>query len=104
MAKFTSPTDDFIPLPESRTIKKGYCPLEFIPSEESVINAMNEMGKCFIHYHIFGGTIVTKEWDNIKSDITGAKLYNNLRSKQFVKDYRNRIEKIVVSVNENHKA
>lgn len=104
MAKFTSPTDDFIPLPESRTIKKGYCPLEFIPSEESVINAMNEMGKCFIHYHIFGGTIVTEEWDNIKSEVKGPKLYSDLQNKRFVKDYHNRIEKIIVSVNENPEA
>lgn len=104
MVKFTSPTDYFIPLPESRIIKKGYCPLEFTPSEESVINAMNEMGKCFIHYHIFGGRIVTEEWNNTKSEITGPKLYNDLRNKNFVKDYHNRTEKVIVSVNENLEA
>lgn len=87
-------------MPEKQTTERGSCSLEFTPSEEAVINAHKENGKCFIHYHIFGGTIVTKEWNNIKSEITGANLYNSLRSKQFVKDYRNCIEKIVVSVKE----
>ncbi len=91
-------------MPEKQTAERGSCPLEFVPSEEGVINALKENGKCFIHYHIFGGTIVTKEWNNTKSEITGANLYNNLHSKQFVKDYRNRIEKIVVSVHENPEA
>lgn len=87
-------------MPEKQVAERGSCPLEFVPSKEAVINAMKENGKCFIHYHIFDGTIVTKEWNNTKSEITGENLYNNLRSKQFVKDYRNRIEKIVVSVHE----
>lgn len=91
-------------MPEKQVAERGSCPLEFVPSKEAVINAMKENGKCFIHYHIFGGTIVTKEWNNTKSEITGENLYNNLRSKQFVKDYRNRIEKVIVSVHENPEA
>ena len=104
MAKFIRTIEEFVALPGNRTVRSGYCPLEFIPSEESVINAMNEMGKCFIYYHIFGGTIVTEEWDNTNSEITGPKLYNDLRNKTFVKDHHNRIENIIVSVNENPEA
>ena len=85
-------------MPDKQFADRGSCPLEFVPS------ALKENGKCFIYYHIFGGTIVTKEWNNTKSEITGANLYNNLRSKQFVKDYHNRIEKIVVSNNDNPEA
>lgn len=91
-------------MPEKQTADRGAHPLEFIPSKEAVINALKENGKCFIHYHIFGGTVVTKEWNNTKGEITGSNLYNNVRSKQFVKDYRNRIEKIIVSVYENPEA
>jgi hypothetical protein len=80
---------------------RGYAPLGFVPSEEAVIHALKGKGKCFIHYYILGETIETEEWNDIKGEITGANLYNHLRGKQFVKDYRNRIEKIVVSVNEN---
>ena len=88
-------------MPEKQMADRGSCPLEFFPSEEAVIEALKTDGKCYIHYHIFGGTIVTKEWNNTKSEITGANLYNNVRGKQFVKDYRPRIEKIVGSVNGN---
>lgn len=84
-------------MPEKHTADRGACPLEFTPSEEAVIEALKTEGKCYIHYHLFGGTIVTKEWNNTKGEITGANLHNNLRSKQFVKDYRPRIERIVVS-------
>lgn len=86
---------------ERQTADRGSCPLEFIPSEEAVIEALKSNGKCYIHYHLLGGTVVTKEWNNTKGEITASNLYNNIRSKQFVKDYRNRIEKIVISVNEN---
>lgn len=89
-------------MPEKQTADRGACSLEFIPSEEAVIDALKTDGKCYIHYHIFGGTVVTKEWNNTKGEITGANLYKNLRRKQFVKNYCPRIEKIVVSVNENH--
>ena len=91
-------------MPEKQTADRGACPPEFIPSEEAVIDALKNDGKCYIHYHIFGGTVVTKEWNNTKGEITEANLYNNVRSKQFVKDYRPRIEKIVVSVNGNPEA
>lgn len=91
-------------MPEKQTSERGACPLEFVPSEEAVIEALKEDGKCYIHYHLLGGTVVTKEWNNTKSEITSSNICNNLRSKQFVKDYRNRIEKIVVSVHEDPEA
>ena len=101
MVKFIKTTEDFKTLPGNRMIKRSCCPLELIPSEEFVINAMNESGKCFIHYHLSGGKIVTEEWDNTGNEITGPIFYNALRNKQFVRDYHNRIEKIVVSVHDN---
>ena len=101
MVKFIKTTEDFKTLPGNRMIKRSCCPLELIPSEEFVINAMNESGKCFIHYHLFGGKIVTEEWDNTGNEITGPIFYNAIRNKQFVRDYHNRIEKIVVSVHDN---
>lgn len=101
MEKIISTKEDFKTLPEKRNIKRGYCPLEFIPSEELVINAINENGKCFIHYHLFGRKIVVEEWDNTGNEITGSILYKALRNKQFVRDYHNLIEKIVVSVHDN---
>ena len=104
MAKFIGTIEEFVNFPRNRPVRRGYCPLDFIPSEEYVITTMNEMGKCFIYYHIFGGTIVTEEWDNPESEITGPKLYKDLRNKIFVKDSHNRIEKIIVSVNENPEA
>lgn len=91
-------------MPEKQTADRGSCPLEFVPSREAVIEALKADGKCYIHYHIFGSTVVTKEWNNTKAEITSENLENNIRSKQFVKDYRPRIEKIVVSVNENPEA
>lgn len=75
MEKIISTKEDFKTLPEKRNIKRGYCPLEFIPSEELVINAINENGKCFIHYHLFGRKIVVEEWDNTGNEITGSILY-----------------------------
>lgn len=101
MVKFIKTIEDYKILPENRTVRRGFCPLEFIPSEEFVINSMNENGKCFIHYHLFGGKIETIEWDNYGNEITGPILYNDLRNKQFVRDYHDRIEKIVVSVHDN---
>lgn len=91
-------------MPEKQLAERGSCPLEFVPSKEAVINALKETGKCFIHYHIFGGTIVTKAWNNTKSEITDANILNNLDSQSFIKKFRNRIEKRVVSVNENPEA
>lgn len=101
MEKIISIKEDFKTLPEKRNIKRGYCPLEFNPSERFVINAMNENGKCFIHYHLFSGKIVIKEWNNNNSEMTGPILYNDLRNKQYIRDYHNCIEKIVVSVHDN---
>lgn len=91
-------------MPEKQAVKRGSCPLEFIPSEEAVINDLKEIGECFIHYRLFGGTIVTKRWNNFKAEITGPNLYNSLGSRQFVKDYHNHIEKIVVSIHEDPEA
>lgn len=91
-------------MPEKQTGGRGEYGVEYFPSMESVIDALKTTGKCYIHYHIFGGTVVTKVWNNTKAEITKENLENNIRSKQFVKDYRPRIEKIVVSVNENPEA
>lgn len=79
---------------------RGYALLEFAPSEDSVIKALKENCKCYIHYQLINGTVVTDEWNNTNSEITGPVLYKNLRSKKFVKDNSNRIKKIVLSVNE----
>lgn len=91
-------------MPEKQVAERGSCPFEFVPSKEAVINAMRENGKCFIHYHIFGGTIVTKAWNNTKSEITSANILNNLDSNSFIKKFRKRIEKRVISVYEDPEA
>lgn len=76
---------------------RGYCFLEFVPSEEVVIDSLNENGRCLVSYHLLEGTIVKEEWNNSESGITGPKLYNDLRNKGFVKVHHNRIEKIVLN-------
>lgn len=101
MEKIIRTIEDLKTPPGKRTINRGFCALEFNPSEEFVINAMNENGKCFIHYHLLSGKIVIKEWNNNNSEMTGPILYNDLRNKQYIRDYHNRIEKIVVSVHDN---
>lgn len=76
---------------------RGYCFLEFAPSEEAVIRTLNEKGRCVVYYHLSDGTIMTEDWENTESEITGPRLYNGLRNRRFVKAHHNRIEKIVLS-------
>ena len=78
MTKLLETNEDFTDHPGLRTVMRGYSPLEFIPSEEFVINSMNENGKCFIHCHLSGGKIVTEEWNNNNGKMTGPIFYNRV--------------------------
>lgn len=92
MAKFTNTA-------ETSHRCKGYAPLQFTPSEDVIIEKLNRNGKCYIHFHIVGRTVVTKVIENIKSTMTGPSLYNNIRDNLFlVNNDKMLIEKIVVSI------
>ena len=77
---------------------EGKYTIDYYPSPEAIIDNLNECGKYYIHYHLAGGAIVTKIWNNVKAKITKANLESNVVSKSFFKDYRNRIERITVSI------
>lgn len=95
MAKFVNTT---------KVPSKGYATLRFTPSEEAIIEKLNRKDKCYIHFHTVEEIVVTEALENTDSAITGPGLYDIIRSCQFVKAHRNRIEKIVVSVHENPEA
>lgn len=84
--------------------QKGYCPFEFYPSEEAVMDFLRTNGKCYILYHLLGGTVEAKEWVSNDTGKFGPRLFKYLSCNEFVKRQYNRIEKIVVSVHENPEA
>ncbi len=93
--------DTIYGMPKDKPTTDGNYSVAYVPSEEAIINKLKEDGKCFVHYHMAGGDIVTKPWDNTKTEITEGNLKNNVVSKTFLRKYRKRIERIVVSVYEN---
>lgn len=88
-------------MPKDKPTTDGNYSVVFLPSEDAIINKFKEDGKCYIHYHLAGGDIVTKPWNNIKKEITGVNLKNNVVAKSFLRKNRKRIERIEVSVYEN---
>ena len=83
------------------TKRRGYCPLEFIPSEEAVIKALKSNGKCFIHYHLSEGTVETGIWCSDAADRLGPLLFRHLNNNEFVRRRHDLIQKIVVSAYNN---
>lgn len=93
--------DSLYGMPKQKPTAEGKYTIEFVPSEEAIITSLKENGKCYIHYHLAGGDIVTKSWDNTKAEITNENLRANVMGKNFLREYRPRIERIEVSISEN---
>lgn len=85
-------------MPKEKIEREGNYAIEYVPNENEIIESLKNFGKCYIHYHLVDGDIVTRIWENKRGTITIENLQNNVASKQFVKDYNKRIGKIVVSV------
>ena len=90
--------DTIYGMPKEKLQTEGKYTIDYYPSPEAIIDNLNECDKCYIHYHLAGGDVVTKIWNNVKAKITKANLESNVVSKSFLKDYRNRIERITVSI------
>ncbi len=88
-------------MPKEKPVNDGKYIVEYYPSMEAVIAKFKVSGKCYIHYHIVGGNIVTKIWNNVKAEITKDNMESNVVSKNFLRDFRERVERITVSISEN---
>lgn len=82
------------------TNQKGYCPFEFYPSEEAVMDFLRTNGKCYILYHLLGGLVEAREWVSNDTGKFGPRIFKYLGCNEFVKRQYNRIEKIIVMTNE----
>ena len=88
-------------MPKEKIEREGNYSIEYIPNENGIIETLKNSGKCYIHYQLVDGNIVTREWENKRGSITKDNLQKNVATKKFVKDYNKRIETIVVSSSEN---
>lgn len=88
-------------MPKEKLVAKEKYTIHFVPNEDSIIEFLKTSGSCYIHYHLAGGDIVTKSWNNTRKEITKDNLRANVMGKQFLREYRPRIEKIMVSISHN---
>lgn len=93
--------DTLYGMPKEKPISKGKYTLHFLPNEDAIINALRVSGICYIHYHLADGDIITKPWNNTRKEITKDNLRANVMGTTFLRKYRPRIEKIVVSISQN---
>ena len=93
--------DTLYGMPKEKIEREGNYSIEYSPNENEIIESLKNSGKCYIHYHLIDGDIITRIWENKRATITKENLQNNVVSKQFVKDYNKRIGKIIVSSLEN---
>lgn len=72
--------------------------VEYVPNMEDVIAGLKDSGKCWLHYYMADGSVVSKEWNNTRAEITADNILSNVVSKTFFRDYRDYIDKVVVSL------